>query len=145
MRNIIRTYKANIVNNQKISASNNSARSSADLIENNPFSENLTIEGCELRSNSSASQNRNWFDDQENGFVSHTPYITMLFSMMDSWSSKFISRRGVLELLERRGFKMPYMKGINAHNYIRYKKVTQIINNYRTSNHSLQPLSLINI
>ena len=113
-----------IVNNQKISAFINMGKRSADLSESNSVSEILTSEGCELRSNSSTSKNKISFDDQENGIVSHNPFINMLYSIMDSKTNKFISVRSVSTILEAHDFKVLDMKEFNELTYFHSQNVS---------------------
>jgi len=112
-----------IVNNQKLNVFIHLGKRSADSSENNPVSEILTSEGCELRSNSSASQNKINFDDLENGIVSDNPYIKMLYSIMDSKTNKFMSVRSVSTMLEDHDLKVSDMKEFNVLTYFHSQKV----------------------
>lgn len=123
MRNMVAANELYIVNNQKLNVFIHLGKRSADSSENNPVSEILTSEGCELRSNSSSSQNKINFDDLENGIVSDNPYIKMLYSIMDSKTNKFMSVRSVSTMLEDHDLKVSDMKEFNVLTYFHSQKV----------------------
>jgi hypothetical protein len=49
----------------------------------------------------------------DNGIVSKSPFINMLYNLMDLKTNKYLSRKNVANLLENHGFRV---KDISEHN-----------------------------
>jgi hypothetical protein len=87
------------------------------------FVDNKKINGFALKNNSSSYYNRRIFNDSENSIVLRIPFLYKLYSLMDSKTNKYISKRRVSLLLEDHGFKVLDMTGLNGLTYFHSQKV----------------------
>jgi hypothetical protein len=92
------------------------------------FVDNEKINGYELRNDQSFDQKKNSLNAIENGIVSRIPFLNMVFSIMDSRTNKYMSRRSVTLLLESHGFKVLNMSEINGLTYFHAQKVRTVDN-----------------
>jgi hypothetical protein len=70
------------------------------------FIDNDKINGYILKESSSSGDHKKSFDAIENSIVSRFPFINMLYSIMDSKTNTYMSKRSVTLLLESYGFKI---------------------------------------
>ena len=86
------------------------------------FVDNKKINAYDIRNNSSSFQNEKRFNDIENSIVSRIPFLNMLYSVMDSKTNNYMSRRSVTLLLEDNGFKVLDMTELKGLTYFHTKK-----------------------
>lgn len=87
------------------------------------FLDNRKVNVFELRKISSNLQKKTDYDKlEENGIISHVPFINMIYSFMDSRINKYFSARSVRNLLEESGFRVVNMKDMNGITYFHSKK-----------------------
>ena len=65
-------------------------------------------------------------DAIENGIASSSPFLSMIYSMIDSKTNKYMSERSVSLLLEDHGFKVHDMTELNGLTYFLAQK-TRVI------------------
>jgi hypothetical protein len=70
------------------------------------FIDNEKINGYELRKLSNSYRDKNSDDDLENGIVSRFPFINMLYSIVDSKTNRYMSRKSISLLLKEFDFKI---------------------------------------
>ena len=70
------------------------------------FTDNEKINGYELRKQSMAYPDKNREDELEYGIVSRFPFINMLYSMIDSKTNNYISKKSIALLLKEFDFKV---------------------------------------
>jgi len=87
------------------------------------FIDNKKINGYVLRNSSSSNHKNRSSDDIENSIVSRIPFLNMLYSIMDSKTNKFMSRKSVSLLLEEHGSKVMNMTEQNGITYFHAQKV----------------------
>lgn len=87
------------------------------------FVDNKKFNGYELRDNVSSYRNHRSYEDIENGIVSRFPFLNMLYSLMDSKTNKYMSRRSVSILFRDHGFKILDMTELNGLTYFHAQKV----------------------
>jgi hypothetical protein len=86
------------------------------------FVDNKKSNGFELRKNPTDSE------AIENGIVSRNPFLNMIYSIMDSRVSKYMSKRSVTLLLENHGFKVLDMTELNGLTYFHAQKLQIAVN-----------------
>jgi hypothetical protein len=70
------------------------------------FIDNEKINGYELRNLSNSYSDKRNEDDLENGIVSRFPFINMLYSIIDSKTNRYMSRKTITLLLKEFEFKV---------------------------------------
>ena len=92
------------------------------------FIDNKKINGYSLRNRSSLYPEKGNSDDIENGIVSRIPFINMLYYIMDSRTSTYMSKRSVSLLLEDYGFNVIDMTDLNGLTFFHSQKVQTTYN-----------------
>jgi hypothetical protein len=87
------------------------------------FIDNKKINGYALRNNSSSYYKKRSFDAIENSIVSRIPFLNMIYSMIDSRTNKYMSKKNVSLLLKDHGFKVLDMTELNGLIYFHSQKV----------------------
>jgi hypothetical protein len=77
------------------------------------FVDNKKNNGFELRKSSSKYKNKLNSEAVENGILSKIPFLNMLYSLLDSKTNNFLSRKIVCQLIESHGFKIIDMTDLN--------------------------------
>ncbi len=92
------------------------------------FVDNKKNSGFELRNSLSSHKNKTNSEAVENGILSRIPFLNMLFSLLDSRTNNYLSRKSASLLIESYGFKILDMTEINNLTYLcaqRIKKVKE--------------------
>lgn len=92
------------------------------------FVDNEKINGYVLRKSSSSFDNKKSFDAIENSIVSKIPFINMLYSIMDSRTNSYMSKRSVTSLLDDYGFKVMDMTEFNGLTFFHSQKIGNTYN-----------------
>jgi hypothetical protein len=66
-------------------------------------------------------------DAIENGIVSSSPFLNMIYSLIDSKTNKYMSERGVSQLLEDHGFRVLNMTELNGLTYFQAQKARMVV------------------
>jgi len=86
------------------------------------FIDNEKINGYELRKQSMAYPDKNREDELENGIVSRFPFINMLYSMIDSKTNIYMSKKSIALLLKEFDFKVMDLTENNGFTFFHAKK-----------------------
>jgi hypothetical protein len=86
------------------------------------FIDNEKINGYELRKQSMAYPDKNRDDELENGIVSRFPFINMLYSVIDSRTNRYTSRKSITLLLKEFDFKVMDMTENNGITFFHAQK-----------------------
>lgn len=92
------------------------------------FVDNKKIDRYGLSNNSSYYANKKIFDELENGIVSRSPFINMLYSVMDLKTNTYMSEKSVTLLLEDYGFRVIDMTEYNGLTFFHSLKVRDTFN-----------------
>ncbi|HEY5124782.1 MAG TPA: hypothetical protein VIK14_13715 [Ignavibacteria bacterium] len=92
------------------------------------FVDNEKINGYVLRKSSSSFDIKKNFDAIENSIVSQIPFINMLYSIMDSRTNTYMSKRSVTSLLDDYGFKVIDMTELNGITFFHSQKIGDTYN-----------------
>jgi hypothetical protein len=86
------------------------------------FVDNKKSNGIDLRIDSTDSE------AIENGIISRIPFVNVIYSLMDSKTYKYMSRRNVNLMLENHGFKVLDMTELNGLTYFHAQKLQTTVN-----------------
>jgi hypothetical protein len=86
------------------------------------FIDNEKINGYVLRNLSNSYSDKNNFNDLENGIVSRFPFINMLYSILDSKTNNYMSKKGISILLKEFDFKVMDMTEYNGFTFFHAQK-----------------------
>lgn len=87
------------------------------------FVDNRKFNVFEVRNISSDLQNKTGNADlEENGIISRVPFLNMIYSFMDLRTNKYISSKGVYEMLEETGFVVVKMEVNNGLTFFHSRK-----------------------
>jgi hypothetical protein len=70
------------------------------------FIDNEKINGYELRNLSNSYSNNSNENNIENGIISKSPFINMLYSIIDSKTNRYMSKKSIILLLKEFDFKI---------------------------------------
>ena len=92
------------------------------------FVNNNKIARFEIRKGSTSSEKNIKSDDVELGIVSRFPFINRLYSLMDSKTNSYMSKRSVALMLAVHGFKVMDMTEYNGITFFHSQKIGNIYN-----------------
>jgi hypothetical protein len=92
------------------------------------FVNNAKVHRYALKYNSSFLVNIKRSEDIENSIVSRSPFINMLYSIMDAKTNSYMSESNVTSLLKEFGFKVKDMTEYNGLTYFHSQKVRENFN-----------------
>lgn len=81
------------------------------------FVNNKKSNGFELRMSHSSVKNNMNSEAIENGIISRIPFLNMLYSLMDSKTNKYLSRKSVTFIIQDHSFKVLDMTELNGLTY----------------------------
>jgi hypothetical protein len=87
------------------------------------FTDNKKTNGYLLSGGITANNSRKRSEAVENGIVSRIPFLNMMFSIMDSKTNSFLSKRSVRTLLEDHGFKVVDITDLNNRTFFCAQKI----------------------
>jgi hypothetical protein len=87
------------------------------------FTDNKKTNGYLLSGGITANNSRSRSEAVENGIVSRIPFLNMMFSIMDSKTNSFLSKRSVRTLLEDHGFKVVDITDLNNRTFFCAQKI----------------------
>ena len=86
------------------------------------FIDNEKVNGYEIRNLSNSYPDKKNVEDLENGIISRFPFINMLYSIMDSKTNRYMSRKSISLLLEEYDFKVMDMTEYNGLTFFHSQK-----------------------
>jgi hypothetical protein len=86
------------------------------------FIDNEKINGYELRNLSNSYSDKKNDDDLENGIVSRFPFINMLYSLVDSKTNRYMSKKSITLLLKEYDFKIMDMTECRGFTFFHSRK-----------------------
>jgi hypothetical protein len=91
------------------------------------FIDNNKYNGFTIKSDSKDDLSGKNNDDIDNGISSRFPFLRMIYNLLDSRTSKFLSRREVTLLLSDRGFRVLDMTELNGLTYFCAQKLLTVV------------------
>jgi hypothetical protein len=87
------------------------------------FIDNEKINGYELRDISNSNDDNVNDDDLENGIVSRFPFINMIYSLIDSKTNRYMSKKSITLLMKEFDFKVMDMTEYNGFTFFHARKI----------------------
>lgn len=87
------------------------------------FTDNKKINGYKLTGGMDSNNPGISAEAVENGIVSRNPFLNMIYSIIDSRTNSFLSRRNVASLFENRGFRVVDFTQLNDRTYFCAQKI----------------------
>jgi len=92
------------------------------------FVNNNKIERFTLRRSHTPQEREKTSDNEELGIISRSPFMNMLFSIMDARTESYMSDKTVKLMLENYGFEVLDMTEVNGLTYFHSRKVREAYN-----------------